>query len=118
MPKKKMKPGRKPSKPSRRPFTLSVHGEGIDIDATIEDTNGKGDLGKLADAIVNRFYERDRPAEPSPEPPPKLTVDIASKYLDELMPTIDDEVLAAIAERIVNEQASRARVRDDAETQH
>ncbi len=34
----------KPAKPGSRPFTLEVHGDGIDVSAKISDAKGIGDL--------------------------------------------------------------------------
>ena len=92
---------KKKSAPKRKPFTLSIHGEWLDIDAEIRSSD---DLEKFVDVFAQKIFARQKTAQ---TPEPTISPNFASDALGEIIGMITDDDLDKMRAMIDAEQAKR-----------
>lgn len=92
---KKSAPKRKPK--ANNVLTISIHGRGVDIDATIDD-------GDSITALIAQLADRVKVPTADPVPDPPHDFDIVCRVVQHASP----EVLQAIATIVTDAQAQRA----------
>jgi hypothetical protein len=63
-------PKKQPKSKSRKPLTISIHGDGIDIDAKI---SSPSDLADITDSFASQLVARLRDGSPGPTVAPEHT---------------------------------------------